>query len=204
MRVFGLARLTSRERYVIGLLRGADPVATSGELLVLFHLLRIVAQGRGFRLGQITCTYATRHELCLLGCIAALQRENPDVLLKIGSAIRAPALACARRLMSEGVHLSHAAISRLSGMAEACKELTVSTTPLVQGHLRSSRPPLPPIPGSLQEKVLGFVRSRGDTSSRDLAGFGASRQVVSLMFKRGLLVRVRTGVYCAVPEMRRG
>lgn len=203
MRVFSLARLTSRERYVIGLLRGADPVSASGELLALFDRLRTTAGALGFRPGPLTGAYASRQELCLLGCIAAMQRENPDVLLKIGGAIRAPALACARCLGSEGVHLNHAAISRLSGMAEACEDLTVSTAPLVQVHPRSRRRPLPPTPGSLQERALGFVRGRGNASSRELAGFGVSRQVVNLMFKRGLLVRVRTGVYCATPEMRR-
>ena len=203
MRVFGLVRLPSRERFVIGLLRGADPAAASGELLVLFHRLRTAAGELGFRPGPLTGAYVSQHELCLLGCIAAMQRENPDALLKIGRAIRAPALACARRLGSEGVHLNHAAISRLSGMADACEDLTVSTAPLVQAHPRSRRRPLPPTPGSLQEKALGFVRGRGNASSRELAGFGVSRQVVNLMFKRGLLVRVSTGVYRATPEMRR-
>lgn len=203
MRVFGIARLASRERYVIGLLRGADPVAASRELLDLFDRFRRTVSELGFRPGPLTGAYVSQHELCLLGCIAAMQRENPDALLRIGRAIRTPALACARRLGSEGVHLNHAAISRLSGMAEACENLSVCTAALVQAHPRSRPRPLPPSPGSLQEKALGFVRGRGNASSRELAGFGVSRQVVNLMYKRGLLVRVRTGVYRATPEMRR-
>lgn len=204
MRVFGLARLTPRERFVISLLRGAGPAAASGEVLVLFHRLRTAAGALGFCAGPITGAYASQHELCLIGCISALQRENPDVHLKIGQTIRSPALACARRLGDEGLHLSHAAIYRLSGIPEACKQLCVSTVSLVQAHPRSRQRPLPPMPGSLQEKALGFVRARGNASSRDLAKVGISRQIVSLMFKRGLLVRVRTGVYRAAPEMRRG
>jgi hypothetical protein len=204
MRVFSLARLTSRERYVIGLLRGADPGSASGGLLALFDRLRTTAGELGFRPGPLTGAYASRQELCLLGCIAAMQRENPGVLLKISGAIRTPTLACARRLAFEGVHLNHASISRLSSMIDACKELSVSTAPLLQVRPRSQRRPLPPMPGSLQEKALTFVCSRGIASSRDLAALGVSRQVVSLMFKQGLLVRVRTGVYRAASELKRG
>ncbi|PJG45707.1 hypothetical protein CAF53_23720 [Sphingobium sp. LB126] len=141
MRVFGLARLTSRELYVIGLLRGADPATGSADLVAHFDGLRTAAANLGFHPGPPDGAYASRHELCLLGC-----SENPDVLLSIGKAIRRPALARARHLDGQGIHLAHAAIS----------------------------------PGS---EFRGSPR---------------------LMFKRGLLVRVRTGLYCAAPETMRG
>ncbi|MAF63411.1 MULTISPECIES: hypothetical protein [Pseudomonadota] len=203
MRVFSLSRLAPRERYVIGLFRGADPTATTGELPALFHQLRLAGSAIGFRPAPIGCVYVTGHELCLLGIIAGLQRDNPGMAITISKAVRPVALACARRLAHDGVYLTHATLARLAGLTEMCEELSVSISPVTNLPLKRTRSPYFPSPESLQAKALGFVRARGHTSLGDLAGFGVSRQVVSLMFKRGLLVRVRTGVYQAAPETLR-
>ena len=53
----------------------------------------------------------------------------------------------------------------------------------------------PPPPSTLQWRVLRFVVERGRVHSRMLQEFGVSRQVVSLMVKRGLLTRVQVGLY---------
>ncbi|OUC52911.1 hypothetical protein CA262_20125 [Sphingobium sp. GW456-12-10-14-TSB1] len=204
MRVFRVARLAARERHVIGLLRGADPTAVSSDMHTLFRRLCVAASAIGYRAAAIDCACTTRQELCLLGCLAALQRDNPDVLLRVADPIRPITLLCARRLQAEGIHLSHATISRLSGLPDACAELAISPVPTTFQQPKLVRRPLPPAPGSVQERALDLVRTYGVTSSRELAASGISRQVVSLMFKRGLLVRVGTGNYRAAAETVRG
>ncbi len=204
MRVFSLSRLASRERYVIGLFRGADPAATTSELPALFHQFRLAGSTIGFRPAPVGCVYVTSHELCLLGIIAGLQRDNPGVTIRISKAVHPVALACARRLAHDGVYLTHATLARLSGLNEACQELSISVSPVIGLPSKPRRPSFPPSPGTLHAQALGFARARGHASSRDFARLGVSRQVVSLMFKRGLLVRVRVGVYQAASETRGG
>lgn len=196
-----LSRLASRERHVIGLLRGADLAFVDNDLRDLFGQLRTAAAAIGFRSAPRGCAYVTREELCLLGVIAGMQRVNPDLTVRVTKAMRAPAFGCARRLAETGVQLSSATFARLSGMAVTCDELSISVTPIIKPPKRS-RPVHPPMPGSLQAKALSFIRTRGPTSSRDLAAVGVSRQVVSLMFKRGVLERVRMGVYRAAETVR--
>lgn len=200
MRVFSLSRLAPRERYVIGLFRGADPTATTGKLPALFHHLRLVGSAIGFRPAPLGCVYVTRHELIMLGILAGLQRPDPGMAIRISKVVYPVALACARELAHNGVYLTHATLARLAGLTETCEELSVSVVPIIKFPPKPPRPSYPPSPGSLQAKALGFVRAQGHISSRDLAGLGVSRQVVSLMFKRGLLVRVRAGIYQAAPE----
>ena len=204
MRVFRVARLAPRERHVIGLLRGADPVAVSSDLHALFRRLRLAASEMGYRPAATDCVCTTQQELCLLGGLAALQRNNPGALIKVGEAIRPIALLCARQLDIEGIHLPHTAIGRLAGLTETCTELSLLPMPMNFHQPKPVRRALPPPPGSVQARALAIVHELGSSSSRDLAKSGVSRQVISLMFKRGLLVRVGTGLYRASPETVRG
>ncbi|WP_066721916.1 type IV toxin-antitoxin system AbiEi family antitoxin domain-containing protein [Sphingomonas pituitosa] len=204
MRVFRLNRLASRERLVIGLLRGADPVVAAGDLHALFGRLRTAGSARGFSPAPVSSTYATRQELCLLGALAGFQRANPDLAVTIKGDWQPIVQACARRLAKDGVQLGHATLARLAGLGETCDELSIAISPVINVVAQPVRSAYPPLTSTLQGKALEFVRERGNTTSRDLAGFGVSRQVVSIMFKRGLLVRVRIGVYQAAPETVRG
>ena len=204
MRVFRVARLASRERHVIGLLRGADPAVVSSDMHALFRQFCDAASTIGYRPAAMDCVCTTQQELCLLGCLASLQRENSDVLIRVGEPIRPIALLCARRLGLESIHLPHATISRLAGLTETCAALSLVPVPTTFHQPKPARRPLPPSPGSVQERALAIVRELGISSSRDLARSGVSRQVVSLMFKRGLLMRVGTGMYRASPETGRG
>lgn len=202
MRVFSLARLTSRERYVIGLLRGADPSLASGALPDLFDRLRTAAARVGYHAGPGSSAYATRDELCLLGALAGLQREHADLSIRLDGTLHPIARACARGLSQDGVFLHHAAFVRLIGMADTCRELSILLVPTIRPTRR--QPLRLPTPGTLQAKALHFVQERGNTSTRDLSDYGVSRQVVSLMHKRGVIERVRVGVYRAAPETMRG
>lgn len=202
MRVFSLTRLTSRERYVIGLLREADPVFATGKLPDLFDRLRIAANKAGYRAAPTGSAYATRHELCLLGALAGLQRGHADLGIRLGGTLHPIALSCARRLSQDSLFLPHAAFVRLTGMADTCRELSIVLVPAIRPSRRQSI--CLPNPGTLQAKALHFVQARGTTSTRDLNDYGISRQVVSLMHKRGVLERVRLGVYRAARETMRG
>lgn len=198
--MFRMSQLASRDRHVIRLLRGDDAAAEAGELLNLFHQFRSAVSAIGFRPSPIGCVYVSRHELCLLGILAGLQRNNPSMTIKISKAVHPIALACARRLAQEDLALAHASLARLSGLTETCEDMSVSISPIAHLARETMRPPHPPLPGTLQAKALGFARGRSETSSRDFASFGVSRQVVSLMFKRGVLIRVRAGIYRAASE----
>lgn len=55
--------------------------------------------------------------------------------------------------------------------------------------------------GTLKTRALRVVGSRSAVSTQELEQFGVSRQVTSIMFKRGLLKRIRFGVYSAAPEV---
>lgn len=203
MRVFRLARLAARERYVIGLLRGPDPAVATDELAVLFDSLRAAIARFGFRAGPRDSGYSTMHELCVLGVLAGLQREQADLTIGLDRSVRPIALGCARELAGRGVHLHHATLFRLTGYAEACRELSIRVATVRHSPVRRRAISLPS-PGTLQARALRFVQSRGATSTRELVDYGVSRQVVSLMHKRGVLDRVRTGIYQASPETMRG
>lgn len=203
MRVFGLARLSARERYVIGLLREADPARAPGELSDLFDRLRIAIPKIGYRQGPSDSKFATTHELCLLGALAGLQREQVDLGIRLDPRLHRHAIDCARVLIREGIVLRHAAFVRLSGLPEACGELSINLTAAPRRSPHRSTIKLP-TPGTIQARALHFVQGRGATSTRDFCDYGISRQIVSVMHKRGVLERVRFGLYRAAPETMRG
>lgn len=202
MRVFSLTRLTSRERHVIGLLRGTDPVVATGTLPDLLNRLRGAANEAGYCPGPSGSVYATRHELCLLGALAGLQRDHADLSIRLDKKLHPIALACAQRLSADGLLLHHIALIRLTGMTDTCRELSILLVPAIRSSLR--QPMRLPTPGTLQAKALRIVKGCGNATTRDLNAYGISRQVVSLMHKRGALERVRVGVYRVAHETMRG
>ncbi len=203
MRALSLSRLTSRERHVIGLLREADPAVAKGALTAPFRTLREALARIGYRAGSGAGIYATRQELCLLGVLAALQRDQADVTIRLDASLRPIAHDCARALVREDMYLRHAALARLGGYVETCRELLIDLVAVRSPVQRRTAIRLP-TPGTSQAMALRFVQERGATATRDFIEHGVSRQTISMMHKHGVLERVRYGVYCAAPETMRG
>lgn len=64
-------------------------------------------------------------------------------------------------------------------------------------RLRTGLEPPVEIPGvpSLGDVAIGLIRTQGSATTNQLADIGISRQCVHLLKKRGVLRRVRHGLY---------
>ena len=188
-----------RERLAITRLRGIYPADVDGPERFAFDTLREKAAAAGLSISASESPYVSKDEASLLASLALLQRQRPPADIGLPDELRAPLLDCARKLKAADIGLQYRLIPFARGGDGA---------PLHQAHPPSSVPsssaaghPRQFVQRStLQGKVFAFVSDRGLVAASELGRIGASRQVISIMYKRGLLRRVRFGVYTASPD----
>lgn len=194
-RLLFLNRLMLRERLAITRLRGAYPADMDGSERAAFDTLRKIAVAAGLSICASESPYVSEGEARLLAGLALLQRQRPLSDIGLPEELRAPLFDCARRLKAADIGL-HA-------------RLTPPVRTAGHGHVRPTRHVDNSSAGverrhclqrsTLQGKVFAFASDRGLVTASEFRRFGASRQVISIMYKRGLLRRVRFGVYTASP-----
>lgn len=195
-RPFLLSRMSRKERLVIRLIRGAYPAATSPADQRAFDGIRRAASSANLTILPADNLCVSPSELDLLALLAALQRQRPPALKQAHAALRERAGECASRLQHHGVRLDYRLVTR---MLDTDPDFTTAAGPTSIIHTKVERPTLLSR-YSLQGKALLFVNERGAASTGELNGVGISRQIVNIMFRRGLLRRIRTGVYSAMPN----
>lgn len=141
--------------------------------------------------------YLGQDEARLLAWLTAFQRQRPEIDTDLDGQWRECLIRCAVRLDCAGAHLEHRNVSRSTSFEH--RVLPVSPNGSVEPT--TPRPPADLNRSTLQARTLRYVSGRGVVSSQELNRFGASRQVISILHKRGLLKRVRFGVYSAAPEV---
>lgn len=193
-RLFFLCRLSKRERQVVGLLRGSYPSDWGAADRAAVERLRERAVAAGFSIPDAASSYANADEFKLLGWIALLQRQRPDPEIEVDAGLRPFVLDCARRLDARHVRLDYRIVAQIPACAPA------TPTARVRERCRSSsfKRRLPR--ASVQGRALLLISARGAVPTSELKREGVSRQLVNLMYKRGLLDRVHTGLYVAAPD----
>lgn len=198
-RLLVLNRLMMRERLAITRLRGAYPADVDGPERFAFDTLREKAIATGLSISASESPYVSKDEVSLLAGLALLQRQRPPSDIGLPDKLRALLLDCAHKLKAADIGLQY----RLMPFARGADGI-----PLYQAHTASSIPSSSAAKqprqfvqrSTLQGKVFAFVSDRGLVATSELRRFGASRQVISIMYKRGLLRRVRFGVYTTSPD----
>jgi len=187
-------RLSQPERLVVGLLRGVVPATLSDPDRPIFAHLHLTARNEGLTLLPPANPFLSQHEARLLGTLATLQRRKPRPAPATGGALAEALSVSARRLVALDIIIDARNVVRLPSPEPA------STPSGRRPPPRTIRSFKPPVSASLQDRVLRFVALHGRAESRLLQAFGASRQVISIMFQRRLLDRERAGLYRLSPE----
>jgi hypothetical protein len=188
-------RLAASERLAIDLLRASGPRDLDRRLRKGFLGLRQAALAAGMSIPAAAIPYLGADESVLLACLTVLQRKRAEFEINLGRDLRDCLMRCAMQLKGAGAHLDHRNITRSAGPDDALRlESIIAPTAVEQP------PGFRKVPGegTVQNRVLSFVGNRGIASNHELARLGASRQLISRMFRNGLLMRVRFGVYSAV------
>jgi hypothetical protein len=195
-RLLVLNRLMMRERLAIAWLRGVYPVDMDGSERAAFDALRQKAGATGLSIGAPESPYVSQDEASLLAGLALLQRQRPPSAIEFPEVLRVPLFDCARRLKAAGIglHLRLMPPIRAADQGHARPTCRIDNVPAaIEPRQFVQR-------STLQGKVFAFVSDRGLVAASELGRLGASRQVISIMYKRGLLRRVRFGVYTASPD----
>jgi hypothetical protein len=191
-----IAKLPASEQRAIGWLRGNDRYELGRDSKREFRQLRQAAEGVGMYIPTSQSPYLSVDEAGLLAWLMLFQRQKHGTETNLDETLRGCLLRCAVRLDRAGTRLPYRSVewNRTPGNA-----LKLQPVPASLGPQKGRSLAMPRV-GSLQVRALRFISGRGAVSTQELQRFGASRQVISIMFKRGLLRRVRFGVYAAAPE----
>lgn len=187
--------LSRKEHHVLQLMRGSGSLPADEEAIAAFLRLARQARSAGLSISGVAIPYVTGDERLLLGWLALLQRQRPDYDRAQERALEPGLLealrACALLLDRAGYRLD----CRLARGVAEYDAPAAQATARKPADLASMRSVVKG--GTLQAKVLQFVTESGTATTHELNVFGASRQVLSIMYKKGLLRRVQHGLYAA-------
>jgi hypothetical protein len=193
-RFFAIGRFRTRERLALDLLRGGPPAEWNDDVAA-FALLRKAAIANGLSIAPAGTTCVGPDEITLLALLAALQRNRPPPLPEVDTTLQAAVFDCAQWLRARGLWLHYRLTTPLLVGASASGRTEDRASATRLRRMPPSRLPS----GSLEDRALLFAMEHGPVSTGDLAGIGISSHVIRTMRHRGLLTRVRHGVYAATP-----
>lgn len=207
IKVLHLRGLSPRERHALLLLRGGSVAGASGKTIAAFSALFRDAEGVGLIISPVTSSIVHCDEKKLLAWLTLLQRQRIEngVDCDIGPGPLLKSLRiCAGLLDDAGIHLGYRNAVRFLQGASASHEWREPyernrTIPTVQND-RSN----PPFARPLEMRVLSFVAANGAVATQDLKAVGASSHTIKAMRKKGLLRRVRHGLYASGQADRQG
>lgn len=193
--VFHRGQLSRRERQALQLMRGAGLPIADADGRAVFARFADQLRRAGYTLNRAESPYVSNEERLLLGWLALLQRQRADHEL---TTTQLPASGfvetlrdCASLLDRTGCRLDYRNVQRAWCRGGAVERTTTAAP------ARGGAPVGTSGERTLQARVSRFVAESGPVTTLQLCSFGASRQVVSMMYKKGLLQRVRHGLYAA-------
>jgi hypothetical protein len=197
--LFTLNRLKVKERLAIALVRGHYSTDAGTDERAAFDRLRNDARHAGLAVFAATNPFVGEDEIKLLGWLALMQRRQPSMALRVDVRFRSEVLDCARLLHTRDIRLEFRVIARMDG----CRTDQLTDASHLKSGLNRSRRSIDRLSTassvSLQRRALLLVRDHGAAPASELDRAGVPTQVVGLMVKRGLLRRVRAGIYIAGP-----
>lgn len=190
--IFTLGALGLRERAVIERLRMAGvPDERSAEHS--FSDLHREAHADGQPIAAAGTRTISESEIRILAWLTLFQRQRRECPITASRRLRPFLAACAARLEAEGCHLSYQNVARAGGLTQFLADVA-SGAPRHEGDEEWSTDERM-VRGVLQARALRFVRTHQTAATSELKSIGVSRQMASEMCRRGLLRRVRMGLY---------
>ena len=203
-RVLHLRNLSQRERLAVILLRrgchGSQVSAgMDSAMAAAFSALAPIASHAGYVVLTPEAPFINADEQKLLACLTLLQRHGArqwtacDIELdcELTQALR----TCAQLLEVAGHHLCH---------RNAIRVLETIGTDNAGMHLPKCDALLPTANGpsgrtgtkrSLEARILQLVADQGTVATHDLHALGATSRMVRNMRRKGMLHRIRHGIY---------
>lgn len=189
-----VARLTAGEKLAVNLLRGAKVRGSLSFAERQFDALADRARLEGLHIQDADCGYLGGDEAKLLAALTLLQRQRPELLVDIKPTLHANLRACAMLLAERGVRLEYRNMLR----AAAATHRHVESTTSLRTSATRARIDDPFGNFAVQAELYRYVTAHGTVWFKELQNLGATRHVVTTMCKRGLIRRVRHGVYQAL------
>ncbi len=175
---------------------GVLPDDAVGPLRALVEL----GAAKAYRISAPGTPNVTSDELRLVGWLAALQRQRPGVVVSIDPDFAATAAKAAAALREthllpiQLVHRAGIAVEKAawpsSRSSRAAKRQGASSDPRYDNAFHHAL---------LWMRAQAYARERGQVSTKEFGELGLSRQYLSALSDKGVLVRVRHGVYEAPP-----
>lgn len=200
--LFRLADASRPERKIIAAIRAlhrGEPVRLGSDARRCLHVLVQLAGQFGYAIRASGTLLASDDELRLLGWLALFQRRRPDRLAGVDPRLEEALANAASAVGALGAQwaLPYQAVLRAGflNQAVAAKRPAGSGAQLSRAansapHRHSAGRSSP-----LRDKAVAHVRSAGRVPTADLYRIGLSHQYLSLLCRKGVLIRVRDGYY---------
>lgn len=196
MRLQTVSKLDLRDRIALRFLRDPARCDTAPQRAA-FVALGTHARNLGGAILALDNDYASQAELCLLGLIANVQREQPVVACAVAPGLRAPIAACASALSAHDLQLGYPTAMRLMKIAD--DRFVIGTRPFHRDYSARREAPVSPMARTPRATAVDVVRQHGVATSQDLRRAGISGQATNQLLRRGLIGRLPWGTYYAIP-----
>lgn len=187
--------MTAGEKLAVNLLRGADGQVPAPSAEPAFEALVQCARDLGMNIQPASNQCLGYDEAKLLAGLTLMQRHNPDQLIDIDPLLHPLLRDAAAALTVAGVRLNYRNVVRASASAHR----HLSTAELLTSPRTTKEASVSDPFGNfaVQAQIFQYVDAHGTVWFRELHRQGATRHLISMMCRRGLLRRVRHGVYSA-------
>lgn len=193
-RLFHLSGMAAKERFTIRLMRGMKEAAFPDSLATDFDELRARACASGMIIQELTSTFVGPDEMRLIAWLTAFQRERVHLLWDKSSELEESVRTCAKALDCHGIRLDYRHVVRTDDRSVSTQSDHYETRAIHDGTTAIR---LALAARSPQFRALDIIEKRGAVRTGELSAMGISRQIISVMCKRGLIRRVRHGMYIA-------
>ena len=187
--------MTSGEKLAVNLLRGSNNQESGRCAETVFRALAQRAGEVGMTVQPASSHCLGYDEAKLLASLTLLQRQNADQLVDVEPALHSLLCDAAAALSLAGVRLNYRNIVRASASAPRHPSAARLQTLPFTGKEASVGDPFGSF--AVQAQIFHYVDTHGAVWFRELHRQGATRHLISMMCRRGLLRRVKHGVYSA-------
>lgn len=187
--------MTAGEKLAVNLLRGSNNQESARGAEPAFLALAQQAGELGMTVQPASSDCLGYDEAKLLAGLTLLQRQNADQLVNVEPGLHSLLREAAAALSLAGVRLDYRNIVRASASAQRHPSAArLQTLPFTSKEASVS---VPFGSFAVQAQIFQYVDTHGAVWFRELHRQGATRHLISMMCRRGLLRRVKHGVYTA-------
>lgn len=188
-RILRLGQLSQRERSVLMLMR-RGPVSNDPAMATAFSMLSRDARRAGLVVSAPAHSIVHYDEKKLLAWLTLLQRQKTDLGMAwdmdLDEELLASLRTCARLLDEAALRLDYRNAVRFLHGVQARHEWGEPADPTYACI---------PFGSLLQRRALRLVAEKGVVATHDLNAAGVSSHIIRTLRKRGMLRRIRHGLY---------